>query len=234
MLKQNRLFGLFFRTVSFALCLAGLVSICFRGGTFSPFLLLYYTTQSNILVLVYFAVVIIKTAIDIKKYGKTGSSSYFERLSAAFMIAISVTMLVFWTLLVPSAFVMRDGSGDLTAGAPSLFSFSNLQVHLITPLLMIADYIMFSARGKLKKNDPFLFTLIPIAYLIQTTIIGFTSGITYGVDPITNKVLHFPYFFIDYYISGPMVAVYVAVIAAFFVGVSYGILYLDRKYAKKI
>ncbi|MDR2091035.1 MAG: Pr6Pr family membrane protein [Clostridiales bacterium] len=227
MLKQiakNRIFSLVFRAAAFALCLAGLISTCFADGSFSPQILLYYTTQSNILVFVYFAVVVVKTAIDIKKHGKTGSSSYFERLSAAFMIAISVTMLVFWTLLVPS---VEEMTGD-----PSfIYSFSNLQVHLTTPLLMIADYIIFTARGKLKKNDPFLFTLIPIAYFIQATILGF-SGVVYRSDPTLGDI-HFPYFFIDYYQVGWMVAVYVAVIAAFFVGVSNGILYHDIKYAKK-
>ncbi|MDR1905918.1 MAG: Pr6Pr family membrane protein [Clostridiales bacterium] len=226
MLKQNRLFSLGFRIVAFLLCLAGMVVGCFHNGKFILTQLLYYTFQSNILVFIYFGAVILKTIADIGKNGKKGSSSYFERISGAVMIAISVTMLVYWTMLVPAAFSMSADMSDFP-----LFGFANLQLHLITPLLMIADYIFFTTRGKLKKYDPWLFTLIPIAYLIQATIVGF-SGYVYRIDPVSGEATHFPYFFIDYYQSGWMVAVYVVVITAFFVGISYFILYLDRKKIK--
>ncbi|MDR1939738.1 MAG: Pr6Pr family membrane protein [Clostridiales bacterium] len=226
MLKQNRIFSLGFRIAAFALCLAGMITGCFHDGKFSSSMLLYYTFQSNILVFIYFGAVIFKTISDIAKNGKTGNSS-FPRISAAVMIAISVTMLVYWALLAPSYFTMSSAD----AAAFPLFGFSNLQLHLITPLLMIADYIFFTARGKLKKQDPWLFTLIPIAYLIQATIMGF-SGVVYRTGP-DGEITRFPYFFIDYDQSGWMVAVYVVAIAAFFVGIAYFILHLDRKRTKK-
>jgi hypothetical protein len=227
-LRQNRLFALCFRSAAFLLSLAGLLSLLSLDISRTGSMLLYYTNQSNILVIAFFGVLVYKTAVDLKNKGKTGDSSYFERLSAAIMIAISVTMLVFWVLLVPASFSMMDAASESSF---SFFSFANLQLHLFTPLLMIADYILFTKRGKLQKYDPFLFTLIPIAYFIQATILGF-SGVIYRADPV-NGDARFPYFFIDYDQSGGMVAVYVLVIAAFFIGVSYGILYLDKKYAKK-
>jgi hypothetical protein len=226
-LKQNRSFALCFRAAALLLCLAGMIDGSVHGGRFQPSILLYYTFQSNILVFIFFAAVLYKTAADFKKNGKVGNSSYFERISAAVMIAISVTMLVYWTMLAPQYFSMST-----TDNAPPILAFSNLQLHLVTPLLMITDYVLFTKRGKLKKYDPFLFTLIPIAYLIQSTILGF-AGVVYRSNPLTGEVTHFPYFFIDYYLSGWMVAVYVILITAFFVGVAYGILYLDKKYAKK-
>jgi hypothetical protein len=218
---KNRIFALSFRIAAFVLCLAGILSVTgvfkgrFHGGA-----LLYYTLQSNILVLFMFGLLIFETAKSLKKEGRIGSNAHCPRLSVMVLLAIMVTLLVYWALLAPT---YKDKS--------LLLEFSNLSVHLITPILMLADYILFSAGGKLTRRDPLLSCVIPIAYFIQATILGF-SGVMYSSSS-SDKASHFPYFFIDYYESGWWVALYVTIITAFFIGVSYFMLWVDKKRSSK-
>jgi hypothetical protein len=218
---KNRIFALSFRAAAFVLCLVGILSILgVFNGRFDGNALLYYTVQSNLLVLVMFGFLVFKTAKSLKQDGKNGSNAHYPRTSAMVLLAIMVTFLVYWAVLAP-----RYEDKAL------LFGFSNLSVHFITPLLMLADYILFSRGGSLTKHDPLLFCAVPILYFIQATILGF-SGVEYstgGAEPA-----HFPYFFIDYYKSGWRVALYVAAVTVFFVGVAYFMLWADRRRKKDV
>jgi uncharacterized membrane protein YiaA len=211
-MKNNRVFAMLYRCVALALCLLGILGILglFRGGLGLSGLL-YYTIQSNILVLAMLSALIVKTALAIKRDGAKGSASFCERLSAIVTLSIAVTFLVYWALLAP------------TMPGSELFAFSNLQVHGITPLLMIFDYFFFSERGKLKKYDPWLFAAIPLAYFAQASVIGFSSErpLYYGG--------RFPYFFIDFDLIGSGVFVYVGVITAFFLCLAYLLLFYDGR-----
>jgi hypothetical protein len=166
-------------------------------------------------------ILLARTAIDLKNKGRHGSSSYHERLSAIVALAITVTMFIFWGLLAP---IMTDPS--------YLLSYSNLQIHLVTPLLMILDFLIFAAPGKLKKQDPLFFAIVPLAYFAQATILGF-SGFTYEVLARDGGVHYFPYFFIDFYETGVWVFAYVAALTVFFMGLAYLLLWLDRVRARR-
>jgi hypothetical protein len=111
-----------------------------------------------------------------------------------------------------------------------LKSFDNLGVHLLCPLFMIADYIMFSEPGKLKKYDPFIFTAVPMGYFLQATILGL-SGVNYSQE--AGEILHFPYFFVDYYKTGGWVAMYAVVICAAYIGLGFLMWFIDYKRAKR-
>jgi hypothetical protein len=214
--KNNRIFALGYRAVAFALCLAGILQITgMLSGDVSWVILLYYTTQSNILVLVMTGILAVRTALALKRDGVQGSASFFERPSAIVMLSISVTFLLYWTMLAPH-----------TSDSASIISFSNLQVHTFTPLFMMFDYFFFAERGKLKNRDPFLFALIPYAYLAQCTILGF-SGVRYHVDG--GQSTRFPYFFVDFDISGTLVFVYVAILTGIFLTLAFLLLRYDRK-----
>jgi hypothetical protein len=184
-------------------------------GTFNGEMLLFYTTDSNILVLAMFGVLIVKTIADIREKGTVGSSSHYERLSAIVSLAISVTMFLFWFLLTPT---IEDPA--------FLFSYLNLQIHLFTPLLMLFDFFVFTTPGKFRKQDPWFFALIPIAYFGMATVIGF-AGYTYHISS-ARVDQHFPYFFIDFDVLGAGVFIYVAVIFFAFVALAYLLFLLDR------
>jgi hypothetical protein len=202
--KQNRVFATGYRTIAFLLCLAGNLDLLgIFSGKFNVSVLLYYTTQSNVLCLVWFGFLLARSLSDMTSQGKTGSCSYNERFSAMVTISITVTMVIFWVMLAP------------TMDAEALWIFSSLQPHLFTPLLMIVDYILFTNPGKLTRRDPLYFALVPLSYWLQATILGL-SGVIYRTDETTGVAIRFPYFFIDYDQSGWMVAVYVVGIALFF------------------
>jgi hypothetical protein len=221
MLKQNRVFAVGYRAVAFLLCLAGILdTLGVFTGTFSVSGLLYYTTQSNILCLVYFGILLVRCLLDIRSQGKTGSCSHNERFSALVTLSITVTMIIYWALLAPSM------------GDPGfLLSFMSLQPHLVTPLLMIVDYLLFISPGKLTRRDPLYFALVPLGYWLQATILGL-SGVVYRTDEVTGAAVHFPYFFIDYYQIGWTVAVYVVVIALCFFGAAWLLVWADSRRAR--
>jgi hypothetical protein len=224
-IKNNRITALLFRVISFMLSLFGVLDVIgVFSGHVAPNLLLYYTVQSNILVIIMFAILIICSAKDIKESGIHGPSSYCERPTAIIMLAITVTMLVFWVVLAPFMSV----APEMGMNVFSLWSFQNLQPHLITPLLIIIDYFVFEKPGTLTRRDPWIFAAIPLSYLIQATILGF-SGANYGVAGFEQ---HFPYFFMDYYVLGWKVAIYVVVILIFFLALAYGLIWFDKKRLK--
>jgi hypothetical protein len=181
-------------------------------------MLLFYTTETNLLVLIMFGILIGRTAASIKGSGIVGPSSYHERLTAIVALAITVTMLVFWLLLAPT---FEDPG--------FLLGYLNLQIHLISPLLILFDFFFFAEPGRFKKQDPWLFALIPLAYFIQATILGF-SGYVY--TSLGKADQHFPYFFIDYYTLGGWVFAYGVAILLFFVGLAYLLFWFDRRRAR--
>jgi hypothetical protein len=216
-MRNNRIFALCYRLASFVLCLMGiLVTMGVFDGRVGWTFLLYYTLESNLMVLAMFGALIVKTAADLKNGGVTGEVSYYERLSAIVTLSITVTLVIFWVLLAPSM------------GGRGLLAFSNLQVHAITPLLMIFDFLFFAAPGKLKKSDPLIFAVIPLAYFAQSTVLGF-SGVRYGAQ--SGSPTRFPYFFVDFDILGARVFAYVLFFIVFFMGLAYLLLWLDGKRA---
>jgi len=219
---KNRIFALCFRAVAFVVCIIG---ILFNIGLFDGALdgvgLLYYTLQSNILVIILFGVLIFKTAQGLKREGKEGSCSYYPRISAGVLLCIMLTFIVFWAILAPFA-------GELSG---YLSSYMNLSVHLICPLLMLADYILFTERGKIKKYDPLIFSIVPILYFIQATILGF-AGANYKL-PMEEEIKNFPYFFMDYYKEGAWVALYIVALAAFYIGLGYLLWFIDGRISRK-
>jgi len=219
---KNRIFALCFRVAAFLVCLSGVVvNIGVFKGAFEGVSLLYYTIQSNLLVIILLGVLIFKTAKDLQKEGKEGSCSYYPRISAGVLICVMFTFVVFWAILAPNA-------GER---ASYLGTFINLSVHLMCPLLMLTDYILFTVRGKLKKRDPFIFSIVPLVYFIQATILGL-AGVNYQL-PMDEEAKRFPYFFMDYFVLGWLVALFVVIAFALFLGLAYLLWFIDKRLRPK-
>ncbi|MDR2360178.1 MAG: Pr6Pr family membrane protein [Oscillospiraceae bacterium] len=221
-MKSNRIFALCFRAAAFVLCLAGVLDVTgVFAGNFAPIALAYYTTESNIFVLAVFGILLVRTAAQIKRDGANGRVSGLERLSAIAALAITVTLIIFWGLLAPGS------------NWRFLISYTNLQLHTLAPILMLADFFLFGEPGKLKRRDPWIFAALPIGYFIQATVLGFSGLITYGaaVGSTEIKPSRFPYFFIDFDLIGAFVFVYVAAISVFFMALAYLFLWIDRRRA---
>jgi hypothetical protein len=223
-LPQNKIFAIVFRACAFLFALWGIMAITgvFRSAV-NPVTLLAYTIQSNILTAVLFGILLVRTIRCIPGGGKgplflEKPFGFFPRLSAFITFAIFVTMLVFWFILAP---------GMTTR---SLLALDNLAVHLITPLLMLADYLLFTERGKLKKHDPLLCAIIPYLYLLEAMTIGLTRSVRY--DSLGNPS-YYPYMFLDIDRFGPRVILTVAAMTLFFLGIAFFWRYLDKKLGQR-
>ena len=217
---KNRVFALVFRIAGFFFALAGIFSSI---GVFSRGLnlkmLMYYTIQSNIFVIVLFGILIVKTIIGLKKDGKSGNADYAPRLEFVCMVDIFITFLVFWTLLAPQLSKMAEGY--------SMWSFTNLATHGITPILMLVDYYLFTSFGRLKYRDAYCIAIFPILYFVMSTIAGF-AGFTYAFGE-SGETTRFPYFFIDYDQNGWFVLLYVFAIVITILLLSHALYFLDKK-----
>jgi hypothetical protein len=226
-LTKNKAFVVLFRTCAFFFAVWGILAITgvFKNAL-NPVILLTYTIQSNILTAVFFGILLTRTLLCMSGKGKQYASlekpyGFFPRLSAFIAFAILITMLVFWFILVPA----------MTERTRSLLALDNLAVHLITPLFMLFDYMLFAERGTLKKYDPLLFTIIPYAYLLEALTLGLTHSVRYDSLGIHS---YYPYIFLDIdRFGGAWVVLMVAAMSVFFLVIAFLWRRLDTKLGQR-
>ena len=174
---KNKYMSLIYKFLIVIISIYGLYDSCFKsssvtlGEHFS-----YYTNFSNLLCIIFFSFYIIMTLFNknIKKIGK---------LKGGVTIAIMITAIVY-------NFILRPFMTDME-GVMDLNSIGNYIVHIIAPIMVIFDYILFDKKGLYEGVDPFIWVLIPFAYFIFI-IIRASLGKTF-----TYTASKYPYFFID-------------------------------------
>ena len=112
--------------------------------------LVYYTIQSNIWVFVFYLIIVILKII--KKEEKNNIYYIFKGMVT---MAITITMFIYQILLSTDSGMVAYQNLELEC---------NL-VHLITPLLVMSDYLIFGEKGNLKKSYPFIWSLTLVFYL---------------------------------------------------------------------
>jgi hypothetical protein len=157
-------------------------------------LLAYFTIQSNILVIAFFAWLLFYTLVT----RELDTPRPFYTVKGAVTVAITLTFLVFHFMLLPNASSM--GSDDFIA------SPANMILHYVVPIMTIVDWLLFDKKGNYKKLDPIKWLLIPLTYLI------FALVRAQFIPSSTPR--RYPYFFIDIDQLGiPQVALNVLLIA---------------------
>lgn len=206
--------ALVFRVLALALILTGILrNAGVMAGSPDASTLLFYTMISNILCLAWMLLLALRTARDLRGLGARGTSTPSPRGSGTVMMAITVTMLIYLVVLVPTRF--RQGDTDV-------FSLTDNLIHIVTPCLLIADWLLFVPKGRFRAVDPLLWTLIPYAYLVFAFGYGalggeFTPGHTY------------PYPFMNVDALGVTgVALWIVALSAALVAVGYVFVLLDR------
>ncbi|MDR1953038.1 MAG: Pr6Pr family membrane protein [Clostridiales Family XIII bacterium] len=218
---HNRVVALGFRIGCFVLIFLGLaieLNIFHGGMSFAAFM--YYTTQSNLLALILFAVLICRTAKGLLQDGKIGKTGYFARFEMVCAVDLLLTLVVFWTLLVPF----------MTDDFP-LWSFGNLSVHLIAPLLCLIDYILFTDARHLKYRDVYLVVIYPLLYMAFSSAAGLL-GYVYRQSAEDGAPVRFPYFFFDFDRIGVQSILYIGALLIVFLLLSHGLYFLDRRVHK--
>ena len=176
---KNKYISLFYKILIVIVGIYGLYKSCFfteKVGLLEHFS--YYTNISNLVCILYFIVYIIKMIIHFN----TNTSCNYS-LKGAMTISIMITMLVFNLILRP---FMTDMDGVM-----ELNSLPNYIVHVIEPILIIFDYILFDEKGLFKKVDPLKWVIFPFIYWIFICIRAKFSL------PFAYTSSNYPYFFID-------------------------------------
>jgi hypothetical protein len=176
----------------------------------------YYTLQSNIIALIFFAILAGRTlrrrSPELTAAGRT--------VKGMVTLCVFLTFLIFHFVLRPTLFTMGGDIGLYT------LSPANILVHYVTPLLSVADWLLFDRKGKFRKFDPLAWTAIPWAYLAFAMIRARFAVFSAGGS-------RYPYFFIDVDQLGPgQVFLNVMLIAVGYVALGYVIYFCDRGLAK--
>jgi len=224
MIKSKR-FALVFRSGALILALAGLLKqIGVFQGIISFHTFMFYTIQSNLLAVVLFTYLTVRTAMSLKT-DLHGNVGWKPRLGMIIAVDLLVTMVVFWALLTP------------VVPASYLWTFENIVIHTLTPLLCLFDFILFSQPRSLKYRDVYYVCIFPVFYVIFTTIAGL-AGYVYNFSGtfsdqssavVDTTPVRFPYFFLDFDRLGFTVFIYMGAMFIFFLIISHIIYFIDRK-----
>ena len=219
MIKSKRV-ALIYRAASLLFAIAGVLSLTgvFKGE-FNANVLFYYTAQSNILAIILFVMLTGKTIAELRKSNRN-SACFYPRFALIVAINCMLTFVVFWVLLVPA---MGDG------GIP-LWTFFNLSVHAVTPLLCLIDYLLFSQPRRMKYRDIYYTTIFPLLYSAFATIAGLL-GHVFSYTPDGTPV-RAPYFFLSFDAIGFSVFIYAGALLVFFMLIGHGLYFIDRKVRK--
>lgn len=159
MIVRSRILAFGYRALAALVIMIGIARVSglwTANPTWSSFL--YYTVLSNVLCLGWMVASAIVTVRDAQRDGWSGASTPSARAAAAVMQAITVTMLIYLFVLTPALFTQP--------GAYQPFTLTDNLVHIITPILVIVDWLLFVPKGRLRRYDPLLWALIPYAYLV--------------------------------------------------------------------
>ena len=184
-------------------------------------MLSYYTLQSNIICLVMF--VGMMTVIILHKDYR--SSNIYYLLKGGVIITILVTAITYQIALIPNNFSM-----DVAYKTNTDRIWANLFVHVISPAMIVGDYILFDIKGNLKYYYPLIWLFIPLNYVLYVYTYSAKGGRFYGIGGSRE----FAYIFLDYNqigYGGVLKAMGVIVLAILLV--SYLLVFLDRRNRRK-
>lgn len=191
----------------------------FSEGFMNADTFLYYTVQSNLLVIFTAAVVLFFEYRRLREGKEVPREVQFLRLFST--VAITLTFLVFSLMLTPQMLLEGNGAYLTTPG--------NLFVHNLVPIGAILDFCFFGSVKNLKKRCGFCGLIPALAYLFFV-FICVACGVTFSGNTV-------PYFFVDFKtygwlrISGAGIGVlyWVLILAVLLIGLGFGYMAVARK-----
>lgn len=169
-----------------ALAIVGILGIVFTAQS-SAFMggasvFFFFTVQSNIFIIA-MALIFLADEIMLLIIKKSFVNQVLLHIKYVATVAITVTFLVFFTMLAP------------LMGVDYLLSFNNFSLHAIVPILAIIDFILFDTDIQLTYKKSLIATIAPISYVIFVYV-----GSIFKLQYSDN--LYYPYFFLDYETNG--------------------------------
>ncbi|MHB8963703.1 MAG: Pr6Pr family membrane protein [Saccharofermentanales bacterium] len=158
-------------------CLGIYLHIAVGGSDFmgSDSIFLYFTTQSNLWIA---QICLLFLVADIFTAGRRRLPQWLYVFKFMFTISILLTFVVFFALLAP------------LMSASYLFSMGNLLLHLITPMLALADFVLCDYGFRTSRGYVLFGAVMPLLYMMEAYGLAFL-GVSYG-----NRRV--PYYFMDY------------------------------------
>ena len=156
------------------------VSTSFMGGA-SVFY--FFTVQSNIFIIA-MAFLFLGHQIICLINKKETVNQVMLQIKFVATVAITITFLVFFTMLAP------------LMGVDYLLSFKNFSLHAIVPILAIIDFIVFDTDINISYPKSLIGTIAPVSYVVFVYAIGVPLKLQYAEN------LYFPYFFLNYEQNG--------------------------------
>ena len=173
--------------------------------------ILYFTNLSNLFCMIYFLILVILMLT--KKVKRTEKYYIFKGMAT---MAITLTMIVYNLLLSSS-------------GVSAIFADHRLEcsiVHIVVPLMVIFDYIIFGEKGHLKREYPLIWSLVLVAYQLFVTLYTIHGG-TF----INGATYPYPFMDIDTYGIGK-VTINMIITFVFFLGYGTIVQMMDNKLGK--
>lgn len=137
----------------------------------------FFTVQSNIFIML-MALIFLVNEVVVLITKKSFINQALLHIKYTATVAITITFLVFFTMLAP------------LMGVDYLLSFKNYSLHAIVPILAIVDFFLFDKDIQLTYKSSLLATMPPICYVIFVYV-GAIFKIQYAKD------LYYPYFFLN-------------------------------------
>jgi len=167
--------------IKVALVIAGVLGIVltaqstdFMGGGSVFF---FFTVQSNIFIML-MALIFLVNEVAVLIIKKSFINQVLLHIKYTATVAITITFLVFFTMLAP------------LMGVDYLLSFKNYSLHAIVPILAIVDFFLFDKDIQLTYKSSLLATIPPVCYVVFVYV-GAIFKIQYA------KNLYYPYFFLN-------------------------------------
>ena len=167
--------------IKVALVIAGVLGIVltaqstdFMGGGSVFF---FFTVQSNIFIML-MALIFLVNEVAVLIIKKSFINQVLLHIKYTATVAITITFLVFFTMLAP------------LMGVDYLLSFKNYSLHAIVPILAIVDFFLFDKDIQLTYKSSLLATIPPVCYVVFVYV-GAIFKIQYTKD------LYYPYFFLN-------------------------------------
>lgn len=174
---------------SIIIILVELVGLYFQIYPNKWYMFTYYTVLSNLIVLGFFAY---NAYILYRGDEKVLDNRTYTRIKAGVSATILMTFFTFTLLLLP-----RQKPEEI-------WTIKNFTLHFIAPILAISDWYIFDKKALYRKFEPFIWTIIPLIYLVYSLI----RALVFNIPIPDNEESPFPYFFLNIYNLGLTKVIY--------------------------
>lgn len=219
---NKNIFKLFFKLLIVAFVVTG---ICLTPAERSAEQFWFFTLQTNIFVAL--IQIILSASLIFELFGKElkfTNSLTFSRIRILSSFFITITGFVYCFILAPCGIIF-DGMSFL-----ELFDFRNVLLHIVVPVMAIADYLFFCNKGIISYKQFWLFLIYPFVYSVIIYL-----RVAFGGKPFFSGS-YYPYFFFDPFHKSQgllLVAIYLTIMALMFTSLAMMYIWIDKRIANK-